>query len=261
MIDTKRLRQKILDLAIRGKLVEQDPEDEPASALLDRIRAEKLQMVADGRLKKKDVARDSVIYRSEDNSYYEKVDGDEPVCIDGDLPFDLPDGWSWTRLMTLCHPQEKPQIVGVTFRYIDIDSIDNKRNVVKQPKLLAVKDAPSRANRRLRTGATVFSMVRPYLRNIAQIDDVLSNCIASTGFYVASPIVEGALSSWLFLCMKSDYFVNTINRQMRGDNSPSVRKDEMDAMPIPLPPENEQERISKLVSEALSQFENWRHKR
>ena len=67
MIDTKRLRQKILDLAIRGKLVEQDPEDEPASVLLERIHQEKLQMVADGELKKKDVAKDSVIFRGEED--------------------------------------------------------------------------------------------------------------------------------------------------------------------------------------------------
>ena len=252
-----KARSKVLDLAIRGKLVPQDPADEPASVLLERIRAEKLQMVADGRLKKKDVAKDSVIYRGEDNSYYEKVGGGEPVCIDDELPFELPSSWAWSRLVSLCHPQEKPQMAAETFGYIDIDSIDNKRNVVKQPKEMATKNAPSRANRRLRSGATLFSMVRPYLRNIANIDDDLSDCIASTGFYIASPIVEGNLSSWLFLCMRSDCFVDTINRQMRGDNSPSVRKDEMDSMLIPLPPESEQIRAFELAQRVLTLLEDW----
>ncbi|MEG2368967.1 MAG: hypothetical protein RSB16_03975, partial [Raoultibacter sp.] len=82
MIDIKRLRQKILDLAIRGKLVPQDPADEPASVLLERIHAEKLQMVADGKLKKKDVANNSVIYLGDDNLHYEKVGDSEPVCIE-----------------------------------------------------------------------------------------------------------------------------------------------------------------------------------
>lgn len=69
-MDTKALRQKILDLAIRGKLVPQDPNDEPAFVLLDRIRAEKQQMVKDGKLKAKDIKNDTVIFKGEDNLHY-----------------------------------------------------------------------------------------------------------------------------------------------------------------------------------------------
>lgn len=71
-MDTKALRQKILDLAIRGKLVPQDPNDEPASVLLEKIRAEKQQMVKDGRLKAKDIKNDTIIFKGEDNLHYEK---------------------------------------------------------------------------------------------------------------------------------------------------------------------------------------------
>ncbi len=74
-MDTKALRQKILDLAIRGKLVSQDPNDEPASALLERIRAEKQQMVKDGKLKPKDIKNDTVIFKADDNLHYEKFSG------------------------------------------------------------------------------------------------------------------------------------------------------------------------------------------
>ena len=73
MIDTKALRQKILDLAIRGKLVPQDPDDEPASVLLERIRQQKQQMVKEGKLKPKDIKNDSVIFVGEDNSQNRKV--------------------------------------------------------------------------------------------------------------------------------------------------------------------------------------------
>ena len=69
-MDTKALRQKILDLAIRGKLVPQNPTDEPASVLLERIRVEKEQMVKDGKLKAKDIKRDTVIFRGDDNVNY-----------------------------------------------------------------------------------------------------------------------------------------------------------------------------------------------
>lgn len=72
MIDTKALREKVLDLAIRGKLVPQDPNDEPASLLLERIRAQKQQMVKDGKLKAKDIKDDTVIFKGEDNLHYEK---------------------------------------------------------------------------------------------------------------------------------------------------------------------------------------------
>ena len=97
-MDTKALRQKILDLAIRGKLVPQDPNDEPASVLLERIREQKQQMVKEGKLKKKDIKNDSVIFVGEDNLHYEKFQDGTVKCIEDEIPFKLPDGWCWTRL-------------------------------------------------------------------------------------------------------------------------------------------------------------------
>ena len=98
MIDTSALREKVLDLAIRGKLVPQDPNDEPASVLLDRIRAEKKQMVKDGKLKAKDIKNDTVIFKGEDNLHYEKFSDGTVKCIGDEIPFDVPDGWAWMRL-------------------------------------------------------------------------------------------------------------------------------------------------------------------
>jgi len=97
-MDTKALRQKILDLAIRGKLVPQDPNDEPASVLLERIRAEKQQMVKDGKLKAKDIKNDTVIFLGDDNLHYEKFPDGTVKCIEDEIPFELPEGWEWTRL-------------------------------------------------------------------------------------------------------------------------------------------------------------------
>lgn len=100
-MDTKALRQKILDLAIRGKLVSQDPNDEPAAALLERIREQKQQMVKEGKLKKKDIKNDSVIFVGEDNLHYEKFADDNVKCIEDEIPFDVPEGWAWSRLHSL----------------------------------------------------------------------------------------------------------------------------------------------------------------
>ena len=97
-MDTKALRQKILDLAIRGKLVPQDPNDEPASVLLERIRVEKQQMVKDGKLKAKDIKNDTVIFLGDDNLHYEKFPDDTVKCIEDEIPFELPEGWEWCRL-------------------------------------------------------------------------------------------------------------------------------------------------------------------
>ena len=100
-MDTKALKQKILDLAIRGKLVPQDPNDEPASALLERIRAEKQQMVKDGKLKAKDLKNDTVIFVGDDNLHYEKFSNGAVKCIEDEIPYTEPLGWCWCRIGSL----------------------------------------------------------------------------------------------------------------------------------------------------------------
>lgn len=90
-----KAKSKILDLAIRGQLVPQDPADEPAAVLLERIRAEKEELIKQGKLKRD--KKESVIFRGEDNSYYEKIGG-KVVNIDDEIPFELPDSWFWCRL-------------------------------------------------------------------------------------------------------------------------------------------------------------------
>ena len=90
-MDTKVLRQ------IRGKLDPQDPNDEPASVLLERIRQQKQQMVKDGKLKAKDIKNDTIIFVSEDNLHYEKFADGSVKCIEDEIPFELPDGWCSCR--------------------------------------------------------------------------------------------------------------------------------------------------------------------
>ena len=101
-MDTKALRQKVLDLAIRGKLVPQNPNDEPASVLLERIRQQKQQMVKEGKLKAKDIKNDTIIFVGEENSHYEKFADGSVKCIEDEIPFDLPDGWAWSKIGPLC---------------------------------------------------------------------------------------------------------------------------------------------------------------
>ena len=96
----KQLKNSILQWAIQGKLVPQDPNDEPASALLERIRAEKARLVKEKIIKKD--KNESIIYRGEDNSYYEKfLATGEVKCIDDEIPFEIPQGWEWCRLRNI----------------------------------------------------------------------------------------------------------------------------------------------------------------
>ena len=92
-------KSKILDLAIRGKLVPQDPNDEPASVLLERIQSEKEELIKQGKIKRD--KKESIIFRGDDNSYYEKV-GDEVRCIDENISFEIPATWEWMRLEDCC---------------------------------------------------------------------------------------------------------------------------------------------------------------
>ena len=222
-MDTKKLRQKILDLAIRGKLVPQDPNDEPASVLLERIRAEKEQLIKEGKIKR------SKKSAATDKSHYENV------------PFEIPENWCWVtgndifNAMISCKPQ------GDEFKYIDIDSIDNKNHRIISPKILKVKNAPSRASRYTQPGDVLFSMVRPYLKNIALVEE--DSCIASTGFFVCSPM-QLLTSEYCYYMMLSDYVIYGLNQYMKGDNSPSINNGHITSWLYPIPPINEQLRIS-----------------
>jgi type I restriction enzyme S subunit len=127
-MDTKALRQKILDLAIRGKLVPQDPNDEPASVLLERIRAEKQQMVKEGKLKAKDIKNDTVIFKGDDNLHYEQLQDGTINEYENELPFEIPSKWVWCNLgMLFSHNTGKAlnasKTDGVSLTYITTSNV------------------------------------------------------------------------------------------------------------------------------------------
>ena len=212
----KQAKNKILDFAIRGKLVSQDPNDEPAVELLKRINPE---------------------FTPCDNGHSRK----------------LPQNWCWAKGMFIVSPMKSVQPTGETFQYIDIDSIDNVRQTVKETKVIKSSNAPSRASRYTQKGDVVFSMVRPYLRNIAKV--CFNDCIASTGFYVCSPL-DMLHPEFCYYLMISDYVVNGLNQFMKGDNSPSIKKRDIDNWLFPLPPFAEQQRIIAKIEELFSTLDN-----
>lgn len=213
----KQTKSKILDLAIHGKLVPQDPNDEPAIELLKRINPD---------------------FTPCDNGHSEK----------------LPQNWVWVKGKNIFFPMKSAKPKNNEFQYIDIDSIDNKQQIINEIKTIKTANAPSRASRYTQKNDVIFSMVRPYLRNIAKV--VTDNCIASTGFYVCSAIPQILNSDYCYYLMVSDYVVNGLNQFMKGDNSPSINKGHIDEWLFPLPPLTEQQRIVQKIEELFSALDN-----
>lgn len=211
----ERTKKKILDLAMEGKLVPQDPTDEPAADMLLRINPK------------------------------------AKIITDNPHSWNIPNGWCWIKVSDVFTPLKRQLPTGEKFWYIDIDSVDNKQNIA-YPKNIPIANAPSRASRYTQKGDVLFSMVRPYLRNIALVPQ--KDCIASTGFYVLHP--SGAIDSMFsYLLALSTFFVDGLNSYMKGDNSPSIKKDNIENFVIPLPPLAEQTRIAAKVKELYSMFD------
>ncbi len=160
------------------------------------------------------------------------------------MPFEIPSSWVWTTGNEIFSPLRSCIPQGDTFIYVDIDAIDNKVNIINNPKIMRTADAPSRATRYTKAGDVLFSMVRPYLRNIAIVPE--NGWIASTGFYVCSPS-KLLLSQYCYYLMLSDYVVDGLNQYMKGDNSPSINNSHILSWLYPIPPLTEQQRIVKEI--------------
>lgn len=173
---------------------------------------------------------------------------EQALVIDEDKPYEVPINWVWTKLKSITLPMvtTKPDENKKHFRYIDIDAIDNLTQSIREYKTIQTVMAPSRASRGLEEGNTLFSMVRPYLRNIAFVYKEYADCIASTGFFVCRPSYR-INPRFLFYVLCSEYVIVGLTSLMRGDNSPSIKGSELQNYPIPFPPLPEQQRIVKLI--------------
>ena len=242
----QQLKNSILQMAVQGKLVPQDPNDEPASVLLERIRAEKEKLIKEKKIKKE--KNPSVIFRGADNTPYEKI-GDEVRSLADEVPFDIPDSWEWVRLGSIVY--NRGQITPSTdFCYIDIGSIDNKNQKLNPTDTVIAPDkAPSRARKLVDKGDVLYSTVRPYLHNMCIVDrDFSCIPIASTGFAVLTCHAELCNKFLLYYMMSPDfdaYANNTDNA--KGVAYPAINDDRLYKALIPIPPLGEQFRIVSAI--------------
>ena len=259
-MDTKALRQKILDLAIRGKLVPQDPNDEPASALLERIRVEKQQMVKDGKLKPKDIKNDTVIFKADDNLHYEKFQDGTVKCIEDEIPFELPEGWSWCRLFSLSikiGAGSTPTGGAVVYTTSGIKFI-RSQNVYDDGLLLDdVAYIPEEINQK-KSGSIVKS--KDILLNIT--GGSIGRCsLVSDDFDVANVnqhvmiirLANLELRKYIHSVVISPYIQEQIISRQVGSGRGGLSAETLSTFLIPLPPLNEQVSINRKLNECISQ--------
>lgn len=167
----------------------------------------------------------------------------------------LPKGWVTTSLNNILLPAQTANPVrngAGEFTYIDIDAVDNVSQRVSFPRQIPNANAPSRARNAVRSGDVIFSLVRPYLKNIAVIPSDMDFAVASTAFIVCRP-AHGVNSSFLLNYFRQTAFISSIPTY--GNSPPAARDDEFTELSIPLPPSPEQTRIADALDELFSDLD------
>lgn len=227
----KKLREMILTFAMQGKLVPQDPSDQPASELLKEIEAEKQRLV-----KEKKIKRPKTL----------------PEIKPEEVSYELPQGWKWVRLRDICHDwgQKKPDR---HFTYIDVGSIDNKNGVISEAvQLLESSEAPSRARKLVQKGTVIYSTVRPYLQNISIVEkEYQYEPIASTAFAILHPFT-GVSNRFIYSYLRSPGFVSYVESTMKGVAYPAINDGDFFKGVFPLPPLAEQHRIVGRIDQLMA---------
>ncbi|GKH48166.1 type I restriction endonuclease subunit S [Oscillospiraceae bacterium] len=245
-------KAKILDLAIRGQLVPQDPADEPASVLLERIRAEKEELIRKGKIKRD--KKESIIFRGEDNSYYLN-DGQMTADISDDLPFDIPDSWRWARLkdILIINPRNKLDDT-LEVAFIPMPLIDDGYSGKHSAKVRPWKE--------VKTGFTHFAegdvgvaKITPCFENRkSTVFENLSNGYGAgtTELHILRPYGKTILAKYLLAYVKSDYFVENGKQAFTGAvGQQRIGKEYVEGAYFPIPPIKEQERIVQQINTAF----------
>ncbi|UTC94249.1 restriction endonuclease subunit S [Treponema denticola] len=256
-MNTNALRQKILDLAIHGKLVKQDPADESAAILLEKIRAEKEKKIASGELKRG--KNDSYIFFGDDNRHYEKFADGRVKDIEDEIPFAVPEGWAWCRLGVVADIAR-----GGSPRPIE-DFITDKKNginwikigdTVPESKYIIfakekIKPEGKKHSRFVHAGdfllTNSMSFGRPYILKI-------DGCIHD-GWLVFADIIKYLLKDFLYYALSSKYIYNSFSLVAAGSTVKNLKADTVKQVLFPLPPLLEQKRIITNIEAIFAQID------
>ena len=246
----ERLKKSILQEAVQGKLVPQDPSDEPAEALLERIRAEKQRLIKKGKIKKD--KHESVIFRR-DNSHYEKR-GSEEVCIDDELPFDIPSTWMWSRLSSIVtvlgdgiHGTPVYSANGTT-AFINGNNLQGGKIVIK-PDTKRVTDEEASKHKRCLTKDTVLLSINGTIGNVAFYDGEHVILGKSACYF---NLISGVSKEYVRLVLETDYFAKYAVSVATGTTIKNVPLAGLRNLLVPIPPTAEQTEIVHAVALAMN---------
>ena len=248
----KQTKSKILDLAIRGKLVPQDPNDEPASVLLERIRAEKEELIKQGKIKCD--KKESIIFRGDDNSYYRQIGALVESISDWELD-DLPDNWALCCLGELCdygncNNVEADSIAGDAW-ILDLEDIEKDTGKVVQKIRKNERDFTS-TKHSFYEGQVLYSKLRPYLNKVI-IADEDGFC---TSEILPLEFANVVLPQYALYYLMSPTFLRYANQCSYGVKMPRLGTADGRKAIFPLPPIEEQHRIANSISRCFIQMDN-----
>ena len=250
---TQATKAKILDLAIRGQLVPQDPNDEPASVLLERIRSEKEELIKQGKIKRD--KKESIIFRGEDNSYYETIEYNVN-CIDSEIQFDLPKGWAWERLgnITAIARGGSPRPIKAFLtndengiNWIKIGDTEKEGKYIYSTKE-KIKPEGITKSRYVKSGdfllTNSMSFGRPYILKT-------DGCIHD-GWLVIGDIQNIFDQDFLYYALSSSFMYRTLAVMAGGSTVDNLNSDLVKSLLFPIPPIKEQVRIAKQIESIFS---------
>ena len=248
----KTIKSKILDLAIRGKLVAQDPNDEPASVLLERIRAEKEELIKQGKIKRN--KKESVIFKGSDNSYYEKI-GNNIICIDDEIPFETPINWQWVRLGSTVKIERggspRPIKSYITtdsngINWIKIGDVDKDGKYITNTKE-KIKPTGIKKSKEVYPGdfllTNSMSFGRPYISKIY-------GCVHDGWLVLRNPDVVFDIN-FLYYLLSSTYLYNQFVIKASGSTVDNLNIDKVSSALICLPPLKEQTMIVNQIEKII----------
>ena len=253
----QQLKNSILQMAVQGKLVPQDPNDEPASILLQRIKAEKQELIKTGKIKKD--KKSSEIFRGATHNlpyaYCEQI-GKEIRDISDEIPFEIPESWEWVRLGIISTYNQAKQKINAKDADVSIWGLDLE-DLEKGGRLLVKKTVGERkavGDKTIFTkGDVLYSKLRPYLLKIL----VAPDSGICTPEIVPFTVYGGISAEYIVNFLKSPYVDGLVNGETYGIKMPRAGTDTMISLLVPLPPLSEQHRIVAKIEELLPYIERY----
>ena len=255
VMNGKQLKNSILQWAIQGKLVPQDPNDEPASVLLEKIRQEKERLIKEKKIKRDKNA--SIIYRGEDNSYYEKMLATGEVkCIDEEVPFEIPQGWEWCRMGSIgdwgagaTPAKGNPDYYGGSILWLRTGELNN--GIVYDSEIKVTKKALQECSLRMnRIGDVLIAMYGATIGKVAIVGKELTTnqaCCACTPF--------GIYNYFLFFFLMGSQI--DFIKKGEGGAQPNISREKLVSHLMPIPPLTEQYRIVEKIQYLLPLVEKY----